>query len=200
MNTELDQEILRLRELMPASGRMFVRLQPRPKQAQVLVAPRPRPWNPDLRPIYLNLHLWQQLPRSQRDLLFLRAVAWLVSVPWFQPTWYQGLALVSLTATAVELSRGEVMGLIVAGGLTTLATRRVWRDWRGPQRDLEADEAAIATAQRRGYSRATAAAALLAGLESVAQIEGRRGLSFREAVRAQQLRAIAQTVASHRES
>ncbi|NJK99780.1 MAG: DUF3318 domain-containing protein [Spirulinaceae cyanobacterium RM2_2_10] len=186
-----DVEIARLRELMPASGRMFVRVYNKPQQAVVLETPFPKPWKRDVRPVQINFDLWQELPLEQRDLLFLRAVTWLVGIKWLKPDWYQGLALAGVVGTAVELSQGDAMGVLVAGGLSAIAVRQLWQSFRGAQREVEADEGAIATAQRRGYSRAAAAANLLAALEATARLEGRRGLSFREALRAQNLRVLA---------
>lgn len=195
-----DVEIARLRELMPASGRMYVRIYSKPQQTTVLETPFPKPWNRDLRPIEINFDLWQELSREQRDLLFLRAVTWLVGIRWLKPDWYQGLALAGVVGAAVEVSQGDAIGVLVAGGLSAIAVRQLWQSFRGAQREVEADEGAIATAQRRGYSRTEAAASLLAGLESVARLEGRRSLSFREALRAQSLRVIAASAVSSRDA
>ncbi len=195
-----DVEIARLRELMPASGRMYVRIYHRPQQATVIETPFPKPWKRELRPIQINFDLWQELPHEQRDLLLLRAVSWLVSIKWLKPDWYQGLALAGLVGTAVELTQGDPVGVLVAGGLSAIAVRQLWQSFRGTEQEVAADDAAIATAQRRGYSRAAAAAHLLAGLEAVARLEGRRGLSFREALRSQNLRALAEPLLANRES
>ncbi|MEL6250138.1 MAG: hypothetical protein AAFR15_19250, partial [Cyanobacteria bacterium J06627_15] len=62
---------------------------------------------------------------------------------------------------------------------------------RGKQAEVEADEAALKVAQRRGYTMAEAAAELAAAIERVAQLENRPGLSFTELLRCQNLRGYA---------
>ncbi|MCF3424469.1 DUF3318 domain-containing protein, partial [Escherichia coli] len=56
---------------------------------------------------------------------------------------------------------------------------------------LNADEAAIRVAQRRGYTETEAAEQLLSAIETVAQLEGRPSLNFTELIRSQNLRALA---------
>ena len=81
--------------------------------------------------------------------------------------------------------------MVVAGGLTTLALLRVWRSNRSQESELNADEAAIRVAQRRGYSEAEAGEHLLSAIEAVAKIEGRSALNFTELIRSQNLRVVA---------
>jgi len=59
------------------------------------------------------------------------------------------------------------------------------------QTELDADEAAIRVAQRRGYDAEEAAQALLSSIEKIAEIEARSSLSFSELVRMQNLRKLA---------
>ncbi|NET09685.1 MAG: DUF3318 domain-containing protein [Merismopedia sp. SIO2A8] len=188
---EPELELGRLQDLMPASGRMFCKLQHRPEQPTVIDAPLPFPWQRGARSIYLNLDLWNQLPEAQRDLLLLRIVSWNVAVRWFKFDLYRGLAAAGLLGTLVELSQADAIGVLVSGGLTALAATQIWRSHRSTQVELEADETAIATAQRRGYAKIDAARHLLAAIESVARIEGRPALSFEELLRCQNLKAIA---------
>jgi hypothetical protein len=186
-----DSELLHLIDLMPASGRMLCKLASRPEQPTVIDADLPKPWAQS-RPIFINFDLWARLSRQQRDLLLLRTVAWLNSVQWLKVDVYQGAALAGVLGTLVELSQGDLVGAMVAGGLTGLAGLQIVRSQRSSRRELEADEAAIRVAQRRGYTEVAAARALLDAVEATALIE-RRGLNFTELLRCQNLRAIAGT-------
>jgi hypothetical protein len=182
-------EIYRLIDLMPASGRMFTKIVSKPEQREVIVAPLPLPWQTKL--IEINFDLWGRLPKPQRDLLLLRSVCWLTSIQWFKPNLYQVLMAAGMVGTIVEAVQTDAVGIITAGGLTALAGTQLWRNNRSPQRSLEADEAAIRVAQRRGYDAADAARHLLSGIESVSRIEDRPSLNFIELLRCQNLRAIA---------
>lgn len=188
MNPE--PEIRHLLDVMPASGRMMTKLMSKPEQPLVLDSPLPMPWMQE-RPIWINFDLWSQLSRSQRDLLILRTVSWLMGVKWFRPNWYQGLTLAGLIGAAVELVQADMVGLVVAGGLSAIAATQIWRANHNPRNELDADEAALQVAQRRGYSEPEAAQALLSAIEKVAALEGRPGLNFLELLRCQNLRAIA---------
>lgn len=185
-----DPETRHLIELMPASGRMLCKLVNKPEQAKVIDASLPLPWS-QTRPISINFDFWSQLSRPQRDLLFLRTVSWLTGVKWFRPNLYQGLVLAGAVGAVVETVQGDAVGALVAGALTTIAGTQIWRSTQSSRVELEADEAGLRVAQRRGYSEADAARALLGAIEAVAKIEGRPSLSFTELVRCQNLRAIA---------
>jgi hypothetical protein len=185
-----DPETRHLIELMPASGRMLCKLVNKPEQAKVIDASLPLPWS-QTRPISINFDFWSQLSRPQRDLLFLRTVSWLTGVKWFRPNLYQGLVLAGAVGAVVETIQGDAVGALVAGALTTIAGTQIWRSTQSARVELEADEAGLRVAQRRGYSEADAARALLGAIEAVAKIEGRPSLSFTELVRCQNLRAIA---------
>lgn len=185
-----DIEIRRLMDLMPASGRMLTKLLSKPGQTVVIDAALPKPWASS-RPISINFDLWSQIPQAERDLLLLRTVCWLTSVKWLRPSWNQGAIVVGLLGTGVELIQADPIGVLVAGGLTALAANQVWRSNHSARIELDADETAIRVAQRRGYSEAKAAQALLAAIATTAEIEGRPGFSFTELIRSQNLRAIA---------
>ena len=187
---EPNAEIRRLLDLMPASGRMLTKIVSKPEQAKVIDATFPLPWNSE-RPIYINFDLWRRLTKPQRDLLLLRTVGWLTGVKWFKPDIYQAVAIAGLLGGFVESAQADAVGVVVAGGLTTLAMLRIWRTNRSQQTELNADEAAIRVAQRRGYSEAEAAEHLLSAIEAVAKIEKRSGLDFTELIRSQNLRVIA---------
>lgn len=188
MNPE--PEIRRLIELMPASGRMLTKIVSRPQQSTVIETPFPYPWSRS-RSIYVNFDLWRRIPKGQRDVLMLRAVSWLINIKWFKPDIYQGIVLVGVLGGIVELTQGDAVGTVVATGLSAIAGTQIWRSTRSSQRELDADEAAIQVATRRGYTESEAARHLLAGIETVAQIERRPSLDFTELIRTQNLKAIA---------
>jgi hypothetical protein len=112
-------------------------------------------------------------------------------VKWLKPDIYQGVAVAGLLGGAVELVQQDLVGTVVAGGLTAIALTRIWRTNHSQELEITADEAAIRVAQRRGYSETEAAEHLLSAIEAVAKIEGRPSLNFTELIRTQNLRAIA---------
>ncbi|MDX2216161.1 MAG: DUF3318 domain-containing protein [Oculatellaceae cyanobacterium bins.114] len=187
--TNPDPEIRRLIELMPASGRMHCKLVSKPEQSTVITAEFPVPWK-QTRPIVINFDLWREMPRPQRDLVLLRTVSWLMSVKWLKINPASGLVAAGVVGTVFELVQVDMVGAIAAGALTTLAGLQVWRSHRSTQRELEADEAAVQIALRRGYSESDAARHLLSAIEAIARIEERPG-TFTELVRCQNLKAIA---------
>jgi hypothetical protein len=182
-------ETRHLIDLMPASGRMYCKLIDKPDQTTVIEAKLPLPWQ-QARPISINFDLWNKLTRPQRDMLLLRTVSWLLGQRLLKFDLPQGLAAAGLVATLVELAQLDPIGTVTAGGLTVLAGSQIWRKSRGTQAELEADEAGIRVAQRRGYSEADAAYALFEAIEAVAELE-QRPLAFTELIRSQNLKAIA---------
>ena len=187
----LNSEINRLLDVMPASGRMLTKIFSKPQQSQVIDISFPKPWQTGSRPIYINFDLWQRLSRPQRDLLLLSTVSRLTGIKWFKPDLYQGATLAGLLGLTVELLQGDAIGIVVAGGLSAIAASQIWRANRSLQTQMNADEAAIKVALRRGYTEAEAARHLLEAIEAVAKIEGRPSLNFTELIRSQNLRAIA---------
>jgi hypothetical protein len=187
---EPNVEIRRLLDVMPASGRMTTKIVSKPEQAKVIDASFPQPWN-QARPIYINFDLWRRLTKPQRDLLLLQMVSWLTGVKWFKPDIYQGVVVAGLLGGLLESSQSDVVGVVVAGGLSAIALVRIWRTNKSQESELNADAAAIKIAQRRGYSEAQAAQHLLSAIEAVGKIEGRSSLNFTELIRCQNLRAIA---------
>lgn len=183
-----DAEFRRLIDLMPASGRMSVKLTQRSSQARAIETPFPAPWNQDARRIYINYGLWQQLDRPQRDLLLLRAVAWLTRIRWLKFELYQGVVVAGALATVVELAQADAVGVLVSSGLGAIAASQVWRRNRSVRAELDADEAAVKVAQRRGYDPAEAAGHLLEGIEALAALEGRPSPNFVELIRSQNLK------------
>jgi hypothetical protein len=187
----LESEINRLLDIMPASGRMLTKIVSKPQQSKVIETPFPMPWNRDSRPIYINFDLWRRLSKSQRDLLILRATSILTSIKWFKPDADRGIVLAGLIGLTLEAIQGDAIGILIAGGLGAIAAQRIWRNNRSVQRELDADEAAIKVAIRRGYSDEEAAQSLLSVIAAVAEIEGRSSLNFNELIRTQNLKAIA---------
>ncbi|WP_315789458.1 DUF3318 domain-containing protein [Fischerella sp. JS2] len=183
-------EIRRLFDIMPASGRIMTKILSKPEQSKVIDVSFPLPWKRE-RPIYINFDLWRRLPKQQRDLMLLRTVCWLTGVRWFKADIYQGLAVAGMLGALVEFSQTDPVGVVVAGGLTTLAIYRITASNRSQHSELNADEVAINIAQRRGYSEVEAAQHLLSAIETVAKVEGRSILTFNELIRCQNLRAIA---------
>lgn len=188
--SEPTTEIRRLLDVMPASGRMLSKIVSKPEQPQVINCSLPLPWSQE-RPISINFDLWRRLSKPQRDLLLLRTVSWLTGVKWFKPDIYQGVVVAGMLGALVEMVQGDAVGVVVAGGLATIAANRIWRTSRSQESELNADEAAIRVAQRRGYSETEAAKYLLSAIEEVAQLEGRPSLDFTELIRCQNLRALA---------
>ncbi|PSB01417.1 DUF3318 domain-containing protein [Merismopedia glauca] len=186
----LDPEVSRLLDLMPASARMMTKLVAKPEQRQVIYTDFPVPWQRE-KPIYLNFDLWRRLSKPERDLLLLSTVSWVTGIKWFKPDIYQGVVLAGVLGTIVELAQSDAVGIVVAGGLTGLAATQIWRSNRSSQTWIEADKNAIAIAGRRGYQMTEAATHLLSAIVATAQLEGRTGLDFVELLRCQNLRAIA---------
>jgi hypothetical protein len=185
-----DQEIRRLTDVLPASGRMLTKLVSKPEQRIVIDYPFPQPWMID-RPIWINFELLDELSLPERDLLVLRTVSWVIGVKWFRPSWYQGVVLIGAVGAVIEGVQADPVGILAAGTLSTIAGLQIWRGNHSTQRELDADEAAIQVALRRGYTEEDAARYLLDAIAHVAAIENRKGLSFIELLRCQNLKAIA---------
>ncbi len=190
-----DLEILRLKDLMPASGRMSTRIVSKPEQTAVIVGPAAANLWVRLRqqekPIAINFDLWARLPQPQRDLLLLREVSWLSESNWFKLDLYQGLAVAGLLGTLLEAIQVDAVGTVVGGALTAVSVSQVWRANQGTGSQLAADEAAIRVAQRRGYPEPDAARHLLEGIQSVTKLEGRSAPEFTDLIRVQNLRSTA---------
>ena len=165
-------EIRRLLDLMPASGRMMTKIVNKRDQNKVIDFTFPLPWQPQRR-ILINFDLWSRLDSPQRDLLLLRTVSWLTSIKWFKPDIYQGVVLAGIVGASVETIQADVVGTLVAGGLSAIALTRIWRSYHSSQFELNADLGAISVASRRGYTQTEAAKHLYYAIEAVAKIERR---------------------------
>ncbi len=187
---EQNVEIRRLLDLMPASGRMMTKIVSKPEQRQIIDSPLPLPWQQQ-RQVFINFDLWRRLSKPQRDLLLLSNISWITGIKWFKPDIYQGVVLAGLLGATVELVQSDPVGVVIGAGLSAFASAQIWRNSRSSKVELEADEAAIKVAQRRGYSETEAAGYLLSAIETAAQIEKRSSLNFVDLIRCQNLRAIA---------
>jgi|GEM_PF-506216 hypothetical protein len=188
MNPEV--EIYRLFDLMPASGRMGIKVFSKPEQEQVIYAPQPLPWSRE-KLIYINFDLWRYLSVPQQDLLFLSVVCRLLQIKWLQPNWYQVMAAAGLIGGWVEFNQGDAIGMIVGSGLALVGFRKLWEKNDSNQVSVEADQKALQVAARRNYTETEAAEALYQGIVQVAEIEKKRGLNFTELLRCQNLKSIA---------
>ncbi|XFA72868.1 DUF3318 domain-containing protein [Thermosynechococcaceae cyanobacterium Okahandja] len=184
-----DSEIRRLLDIMPASARMRCKLVPRSQQPQVITYRPALPWGD--RPIEINFRLWSRLDTPARDLLILRAVAWFNATGLIKLDLYQGVTVAGALGTVLQFVQADPVGAIVAGGLTAFGALQVWQNTRGVAVEVAADRQALQLAQRRGYSEAEAAAALLGAIEQVATLERRALLEVNELVRLQNLRQLA---------
>jgi len=183
-------EMAHLIDLMPASGRMYCKLVDAPNQSSVITVSPPPPWDRN-RTIAINFDLWADLPQAQRDMLLIRTVTQATAVRWFKLDWQRGLAVVGALGSVVELAQGDAIGVVAAGALTGWAGWQIWKENRSSKQEIDADEAAVQFALRRGYSEQDAARSLMGAIESVAKIENRFPLDFVELLRIQNLRAIA---------
>ncbi len=185
-----DQEIQRLRDLLPASLRPVISIEPAPGygvEDLIRLKPRP-PWQPT-GTFQINLQQWRMIPEPQRDLLFLREVGWFDSRTWFQPGLYQGIVVIGAISTLAELALQNGFSVLLAGGVTGLAIRQIWQDRNRETVHFDADDFALQRAQFRGYDRQAAARHLLTALEQVQKLDRAEPLSI---MRLQRLQAIAQ--------
>ncbi len=187
MGINTNTEVTRLRDLMPASGRMRTRILLDDRLTTVIETPLPRPWQRS-HPIRINWLLWQDLALPERDLLFLQAVCWQTAVAWIKWEPYQGLLAMGVVGSVFEGMQGDGIGTMVGLGLGAIAATQVWRSRQGAESQIAADEAAIRVAQRRGYGEREALGYLLAALERVPALEGRLAMNYTELLRVQNLR------------
>ena len=91
----------------------------------------------------------------------------------------------------VETIQGDVTGIAIAILLGTIGINQIVRGNKSSQIQVEADNEAIAVAQKRGYGEAEAAKALLEAIPAAAKLSGRSNPEFTELIRCQNLKAIA---------
>ncbi len=185
---QLDTEINHLLDLMPASGRMYTKIISRTSQPKVIDYSFVRPWEKSARPVYINFELWQELSRSERDLLLLGVVSKLLKNRQFKPSLKMVIIAGGLLALVIEATQGNAFGMIASGALVTFVARRVWRRYPSsdPAQEIETDEETVATAIRRGYTGSLALRGLVGAIEKTAQLE-ERSLNFIEQSRIRHL-------------
>ncbi|MEI6064438.1 MAG: DUF3318 domain-containing protein [Pseudanabaena sp. ELA748] len=186
----INEEIARLRDLMPASWRMATSIKSKPEQIEVIFSVQILPWQKGTQ-VNINFRLWRQLPEAQRDLLLLHEIGWRQQTKWLQTGAYQGIAATALVGGIIEAVQGDVTGIAIAFLLGTIGINQILRKNQGSQIKIDADSEAIAVAQKRGYREDEAARALLDAIPAAARLSGRDKPEFTELIRCQNLKAIA---------
>jgi hypothetical protein len=186
----INEEIARLRDLLPASWRMTTSIKSKPDQPEPITSSQILPWAKGAQ-VEINFRLWRQLIEAERDLLILREISWRQQTKWLQTGAYQGVAALALAGGIVEAVQGDVTGMAIAILLGTIGVNQILRGNKSSQVQVEADNDAIAVAQRRGYAEAEAARALLEAIPAAAKLSGRNTPEFVELIRCQNLKAIA---------
>lgn len=186
----INEEIARLRDLLPASWRMVTSIKSKPEQAEPVSSLQILPWQKGTQ-VNINFRLWRQLPEAQRDMLLLHEVSWRQQTKWLQTGAYQGIAAAAFIGGVVEAVQGDVTGMAIAILLGTIGINQILRKNKSSQIQIEADSEALDVAQKRGYSETEAARALLDAIPAVAKLIGRDKPEFTELIRCQNLRAIA---------
>ena len=186
----INEEISRLRDLLPASWRMTTSIKSKPEQPEAISSSQILPWTKGVQ-IGINFRLWRQLAEAERDLLVLHDVSWRLQTKWLQTGAYQGVAAMSLVGGIVEAIQGDVTGIAIAILLGTIGVNQIVRGNKSSQVQVQADNEAIEIAQKRGYGEAEAARALLEAIPASARLMGRNTPEFTELIRCQNLRAIA---------
>lgn len=186
----INEEIARLRDLMPASWRMVTATKSKPDQIEVIASLQILPWQKGTQ-ISINFRLWRQLPEAQRDLLLLHEISWRQQTKWLQTGAYQGIAAAALVGGVIEIVQGDVTGIAIALLLGTIGINQILRKQKSSQIQVQADNEAIEVAQKRNYREFEAAKALLDAIPAAAKLAGRNIPEFTELIRCQNLRAIA---------
>ena len=186
----INEEIARLRDLLPASWRMSTSIKSKPEQPELIASSQILPWAKGTQ-IEINFRLWRQLIEAERDLLVLREISWRQQTKWLQVGIYQGVGAMAIVGGVVETVQGDVTGIAIAILLGTIGINQILRGNKSSQIQVLADNEAIAVAQKRGYREDEAARALLEAIPAAAKLSGRDKPEFTELIRCQNLKAIA---------
>jgi hypothetical protein len=186
----INEEIARLRDLLPASWRMTTSIKSKPEQPELIASSQILPWAKGTQ-IEINFRLWRQLIEAERDLLVLREISWRQQTKWLQVGVYQGVGAMAIVGGVVETVQGDVTGIAIAILLGTIGINQILRGNKSSQIQVLADNEAIAVAQKRGYREDEAARALLEAIPAAAKLSGRDKPEFTELIRCQNLKAIA---------
>ena len=185
----INEEIARLRDLLPASWRMTTSIKSKPEQPELIASSQIFPWAKGTQ-IEINFRLWRQLIEAERDLLVLREISWRQQTKWLQVGIYQGVGAMAIVGGVVETVQGDVTGIAIAILLGTIGINQILRGNKSSQIQVLADNEAIAVAQKRGYREDEAAKALLEAIPAAAKLSGRDKPEFTELIRCQNLKAI----------
>ncbi|PZV11844.1 MAG: hypothetical protein DCF20_18825 [Pseudanabaena sp.] len=186
----INEEIARLRDLLPASWRMSTSIKSKPEQIEPVSSLQILPWQKGTQ-VNINFRLWRQLPEAQRDMLLLHEISWRQLTKWLQTGPYQGIAAAAFVGGVVEAVQGDVTGIAIAILLGTIGINQILRKAKSSQIQIQADNEALDIAKKRGYGEAEAARALLEAIHAAAKLIGRDTPEFTELIRCQNLRAIA---------
>ena len=186
----INEEIARLRDLLPASWRMTTSIKSKAELSKPIASLPILPWQKGTQ-VNVDFRLWRQLPEAQRDMLLLYEVSWRQQTKWLQTGVYQGVAAIALIGGIIETVQGDVTGIAIALLLGTIGINQILRTHKSSQVQVQADNEAIEIAQKRNYSQVEAARALLEAIPAIARLMGRSTPEFTELIRCQNLRAIA---------
>ncbi len=186
----INEEIARLRDLLPASWRMTTSIKSKPELSKPIASLPILPWQKGTQ-VNIDFRLWRQLPEAQRDMLLLYEVSWRQQTKWLQTGAYQGVAAIAIVGGIIETVQGDVTGIAIALLLGTIGINQILRTNQSSQVQVQADNEAIEIAQKRNYSQIEAARALLEAIPAIARLMGRSTPEFTELIRCQNLRAIA---------
>ena len=186
----INEEIARLRDLLPASWRMTTSIKSKAELFKPIASLPILPWQKGTQ-VNVDFRLWRQLPEAQRDMLLLYEVSWRQQTKWLQTGVYQGVAAIALIGGIIETVQGDVTGIAIALLLGTIGINQILRTHKSSQVQVQADNEAIEIAQKRNYSQVEAARALLEAIPAIARLMGRSTPEFTELIRCQNLRAIA---------
>ena len=185
----INEEISRLRDLLPASWRMTTAIKPQ-EEMELISSSQILPWQKGTQ-VLINFRLWRQLPESYRDMLLLHEISWREQTRWVQLGVYHGVTALSVIGGIVETVEGDVTGIAIALLLGTIGINQILRSHKSSQMRVQADNEAIAVAQKRGYREIEAAKAMLEAIPAAAKVSGRSIPEFTELIRCQNLKAIA---------
>ena len=186
----INSEISRLLDVMPASGRMLVKIVSKSGQSEVIKIPFPFLWNRNNRLIYINFGLWCQLAEGQRDLLILRIIFHLTDIYSFKLNLNQIILLFGVLELFVKAIQQDTLGVSVFGILIIIFMRQFWYGNRSIQKEIDIDKDTIKASVKRGYTKSNAAKNLLEGIENIAKLEGHSLLESKYLIRLEYLQSL----------
>ena len=167
----INSEISRLLDVMPASGRMLTKIVSKSTQSEVIRIPFAFPWNRSKRLIYINFDLWYQLTEAQRDLLILRVGFHLQDVYSFKLNLNQFILSLGVLELFIKVLQRDTLGISIFGILIIIFTKQFWYGNQNIQKELDFDKDTIKASLKRGYRKDDAAKHLLEGIKKIAKLE-----------------------------